>query len=143
MVKIAIIGYVGMLGFFYSCDILGGCLSNPAFWPYYYIWDHLFGGGVALWFIAYLYSNKYRVPAFFVFIFSFIRFFWQTTCYITGVNPSDTYWTLILFFCLLPVIFITVFTPKGRLTGMLNRTLNLTEDKLSDWQRRITTYKRK
>lgn len=121
VVKTALIGYCAMLGFFYACDIGAGCLTNPKFWPWYYSLDHWVKGGVFCWLYMWLTNEKYRVSCFLVLLFSLVRAVWLPVCYLTGINPSNTYWTVILFFCLLPVIFFTVFTPEGRLTKFLDK----------------------
>lgn len=120
MLRVAIIGYTLLHGFFYTCEY---CMANSAYWTPYYIIDEIVGGGVILWWHAYTHSAKYRIPAFTLFIFSCIRVLWNISCYVVGVNRSDTRWTMILFFFLLPVVYWTLFAPDGMLTQFLDRNL--------------------
>jgi len=129
MIKVAIIGYTVMLVFAYSCD---SCMMNPKWWQPYYIWDQAFGGGFILWHHAFKKSVKYKMPLFCLFVFSVIRCLWNISCLIMKVNPADTNWTIVLFFCLLPVIYFTLFTPNGRVTNFLNKYL-------IEWQRNYRT----
>lgn len=122
MVKVAIIGYTVLHLFFYSCSY---CMSDSRFWMPYYIIDEMFGGGALLWFIAFRYSKKYSVPCFLVFVFSLARFFWNVWCYVFTVNASDTKWTFILFLCLLPGIYYTLFCPGSRTVNFLSKALRL------------------
>jgi len=120
MLRVAIIGYTLLHGFFYACD---SCMADSRYWTPYYIMDEIVGGGVILWWFAYMKSVKYRIPAFALFVFSWIRVLWNISCYIFGVNRSDTNWTMILFFFLLPVVYYTVFLPGGKFTKFLDKHL--------------------
>lgn len=118
MIKAVIIGYTVLHLFFYACQT---CMQDSRYWMPYYIWDEMFGGGVILWLVAFRYSKKYSVPCFLVFCFSLVRFVWNIWCYVFGVNASDTRWTFILFLCLLPVIYYTLFNNQSRLVKFLNQ----------------------
>ncbi len=120
MIKAAIIGYTLLHGFFYSCS---DCMADSRYWMPYYIVDEIVGGGIILWWFVYSYSKKFRIPAFALFIFSVIRCMWNIACWIVGTDASNTKWTMILFFCLLPVIYWTMFAPDGFLTVFLDRQL--------------------
>lgn len=120
MIKVAILGYTILHGFFFACQ---HCLSDPSYWMPYWITDEFFGGGVMLWLFAFKKSEKYKVAAFFTFLFSVLREVWDILLRIKEVNTSDTEWTSILFLGLLPIIYYTLFVPNGRLTTFIDKHL--------------------
>jgi len=120
MVKVAIIGYTVLHGFFFACQ---SCMLDQSYWMPYWVADEIFGGGIILWLIAFRYSKKYHIAAFVTLLFSIFREVWNIICYIKGINTSDTNLTSILFLGLLPVIYYTLFVPNGRLTTFLDKQL--------------------
>lgn len=119
MTKIIMIGYWSMLMFSYGCE----CTMNPKLWPFFWCWDQTFGGGLLLWFIAFKYSRKYRFPAFLTFCFACVRMLWNVYCYSNKIDPANTWWTVWLAILLVPVIYHTLFVPKGVTVFFLNKHL--------------------
>lgn len=120
MIRVAIIGYTLLQGFFYSCS---SCMQDNRYWMPYYIIDEIIGGGFILWYFVYKNSKDFKIPAFALFVFSVIRCLWNIWCYIMGINASNTKWTAILFFCLLPVVYWTLFAPDGLVTAFIEKQL--------------------
>lgn len=89
----------------------------------YYIIDEIVGGGVILWWYVFRTVKDFKVPAFALFVFSVIRCAWNLACYIVGLDASNTKWTMILFFCLLPVVYWTMFAPDGLLNVLIEKQL--------------------
>lgn len=119
MIKIVILGYWVMLMVSYGTT----WTSKEWFWPYFWCWDQMFGGGVLLWLIAFRYSKKYSIPAFLTFLFSSIRFSWNVYCYTHNINPADTWTTVWLAILLVPIIYHTIFVYGGRTPKFLNKYL--------------------
>lgn len=120
MIKIAIILYTFMLGYYY---LMPEGFLNEKMWPVYHVWDHLAGGGSLLWAFAFMKSVKYKVACFFTFLFSLFRLGWLLYCYQVGVPTGNTVLVMWLFMALIPVIYYTVFVPNGRLTNFLDKYL--------------------
>lgn len=120
MIRAAIIGYTVLHGFFYSCNT---CMTDSRYWMPYYIADEIVGGGVILWWVAYKYSKDFKVPCFALFVFSIIRCLWNLSCWIWSINASNTEWTTILFFCLLPVVYYILFFPNSKISSFLDTHL--------------------
>ena len=121
MIRAAIIGYTLLHGFFYSCSY---CMSDSRYWMPYYIIDEIFGGGIILWLWVFRTTKDFKVPAFALFVFSVIRCLWNLSCYIIGLDTSNTKWTMILFFCLMPVVYWTMFAPDGILNVLIEKQLS-------------------
>lgn len=120
MIRAAIIGYTLLHGFFYSCS---DCMIDPRYWMPYYIIDEIVGGGIILWYFVFRNCKDFKVPAFCLFVFSVIRCAWNIACWIVGLNASNTKWTIILFFFLMPVVYWTMFAPDGILNIFIEKQL--------------------
>lgn len=122
MIKVVIILYTVMLGYYF---ILPDGLQSPKMWPVYHVWDHIAGGGCLLWFFAWKHSVKYKSACFYTLIFSVFRLAWLIYCYLIGIPPDNTIWVMWLFMGLIPVIYITLFIPNGRLTKFIDNHLTM------------------